>query len=297
MPSLDDIWKQTQKRPSLDELAGARPEKKIKQQLDKYGSGVPKENAPWMDAMKTALKAVYSGGKDLATGLAKGGAQFGTMEQAGREQALGITPEGRELAPWQRAGAGEKALDEALPQPEGAAGRVIQAGGKALGNPSNWLMASGPIRAVTSGIGGQLGAETGIPGASLVGGAIGGGPRWSSPGAQLGANVGQHVGRGIGMATHVGPRIGGALGQVGGAVVGGVGGGAIKNPAGATVGAQAAATPQPGAGDTDLAVSDKDIVSMLKRAFESQESLKQKPVKPVPVTSWKEKDWGAMQKQ
>lgn len=65
-----------------------------------------------------------------------------------------------------------------LPTPQGAGGRFGQSVGEFLGNPASFIGPGGVVRkgvgAILGGIGSQGGAESGIPGGSLIGGAIGG---------------------------------------------------------------------------------------------------------------------------
>ena len=148
MASLDDIWKTQQptQRRSLDDLYGKAAEKPAEKPVEKYPSGVPKTNTgPLFDAFKQIVGGVGRGrglgdvGKGAAKGVVEGLTDFGTMEQAGREQALGITPEASELAPHQRAGAGGQDVIKHLPSPEGGAGQATEALSRTFSNPMTYL--------------------------------------------------------------------------------------------------------------------------------------------------------------
>lgn len=116
------------------------------------------------DFFKSIPQGIVRGATSAASAL--GQAEEG-LATGGAEQTVPGAEESSKLA-----GA------DKLPQPQGMAGRFGGAVGEVIGNPASYM--GGPpgirqgISMLGAGLGGQAGAETGIPGASFVGGMAGG---------------------------------------------------------------------------------------------------------------------------
>jgi len=121
------------------------------------------------DFFKSIPQGVVRGATSAASAL--GQAEEG-LATGGAKQTVPGAEESAKLAGVDR-----------LPQPQGMAGRFGGALGEAIGNPTSYLGPPGgrALAMLGAALGGQAGAETGIPGASFVGGMAGGAAAAKAP--------------------------------------------------------------------------------------------------------------------